>query len=150
MSTMLGHNYHMPEMEAAIGSVQLKKLPKFVARRRENANRLSRILEKSKKLQLPTEPEGFKCSYYLYTVRLKGATSGKRDVLVEKLKQKGIGAFVCYVNPIHLMPFYRKFGKHKLPVTETASKQVFSLPVHPGVTANEVDFIGDAVLNLLR
>jgi len=149
-SLMLGHNYHMPEIEAAIGCVQLKKLPKFVARRRENARRLSRKLEKAKKLQLPTEPKRFKSSWYLYTVRLKNATNGKRDRLVESLKQKGIGAFVCYVNPIHLMPYYRKFGKYRLPETEKASKQVLSLPVHPGVTAEQIDFIGETVLHLLK
>ena len=149
-SLMLGHNYHMPEIEAAIGCVQLKKLPKFVARRRENARRLSKKLEKAKKLQLPTEPKGFKSSWYLYTVRLKNATSGKRDEIVEKLKQNEIGAFVCYVNPIHLMPYYRKFGKYRLPETEKASKQVFSLPVHPGVTAEQIDFIAETVLHLLK
>jgi perosamine synthetase len=150
MSLMLGHNYHMPEIEAAIGSVQLRKLPKFVAKRRANAKRLSGILQKSKKLQLPTEPEGFKPSYYLYTVRLKNAKKEKRDAFVEKLKKEGIGAFICYVNPIHMMSYYRKFGAHKLPVTETASKQVFSLPVHPGVTPKQIDFIGETVLKLLR
>jgi dTDP-4-amino-4,6-dideoxygalactose transaminase len=149
-SLMLGHNYHMPEMEAAIGCVQLKKLPKFVARRRENARRLSRKLGRTRKLQLPTEPKGFKSSWYLYTVGLKNATGGKRDGIVEKLKQKGIGAFVCYVNPIHLMPYYRKFGRYRLPETEKASKQVFSLPVHPGVTAGQIGFIGETVLHLLK
>jgi len=139
----------MPEIEAAIGSVQLKKLPKFVAKRRANAKRLSAILVKSKKLQLPTEPEGFRPSYYLYTVRLKNADKEKRDKLVEKLKQEGIGAFICYVNPIHTMPYYRKFATHNLPVTETVSKQVFSLPVHPGVTPKQIDFIGETVLRVL-
>jgi len=149
-SLMLGHNYHMPEMEAAIGCVQLKKLPKFVARRRENARRLTEKLAKAKGLQLPIEPKGFRCSWYLYTARLKNSKRLRRDKFVEKLKQKGIGAFVCYVNPVHLMPYYRKFGMHKLPETEKASEQVFSLPVHPGVTAEQIDFIGETVLRLLK
>jgi dTDP-4-amino-4,6-dideoxygalactose transaminase len=149
-SLMLGHNYHMPEMAAAIGVEQLKKLPQFVAKRRRNAKRLSENLEKARSLQLPTELEGFKCSYYLYTVRLKNAKREKRDGLVEKLKQKGIDAFVCYVNPIHLMPYYRKFGKYRLPETENASAQVFSLPVHPGVTAEQIDFISNSVLHLVK
>jgi dTDP-4-amino-4,6-dideoxygalactose transaminase len=149
MSLMLGHNYHMPEIQAAIGCVQLRKLPKLVAKRRENAEKLNKVLGKSKKLRLPTEPKGFRCSSYLYTVRLKNARRAKRDEFVEALKQKGIGAFVCYVHPIHLMPYYRKFGKYRLPVTEKASEQVFSLPVHPGVTEEQNDFIGKTVLHLL-
>ena len=149
-SLMLGYNYHLTEIQAAIGIAQLKKLLKFVVKRRENAKRLTNILRKTKKLHLPTEPNGFKCSYYLYTVRLKNANSAKRDRLVEKLKQKGIGAFVCYVNPIHLMPYYRKFRKHRLPATEKVAKEVFSLPVHPGVTTEQIDFIGKTVLELVK
>ena len=149
-SLIIGHNYHMPEIAAAIGVEQLKKLPKFVARRRQNAKRLTENLEKAKSLQLPSEPEGFKCSWYLYTVQLKKAKKEKRDNVVEKLRQKGIDAFVCYVNPIHLMPYYRKFGKYRLPETEKASERVFSLPVHPGVTAKQIDYISDSVLQLVK
>lgn len=149
-SLMLGHNYHMPEIEAAIGIEQLKKLPEFVAKRRQNAKRLTQKLAKLKSLELPVEPKGFRCSWYLYTVRLKNADAKKRNALVEKLQGKGIGAFICYVNPIHTMPYYRKFGEYKLPETERASKQVFSLPVHPGVTPKEIDFIAETVTELVK
>ncbi len=149
-SLMLGHNYHMPEIEAAIGIEQLKKLPAFVAKRRRNAQRLGEILQKKKSLQLPKEPEGFKCCWYLYTVRLKNSRKKRRDVVVEKLKQRGIDAFICYVNPIHLMPYYRRFGRVRLPETEKASEQVFSLPVHPGVTAEQIDYIGNTLLQLVE
>jgi dTDP-4-amino-4,6-dideoxygalactose transaminase len=149
-SLMLGHNYHMPEIAAAIGVEQLKKLPKFVARRRHNAKRLTENLEKGKGLQLPSEPDGFKCCWYLYTVRLKNAKREKRNDVVEKLKQNGIDAFICYMNPIHLMPYYRKFCRYTLPETEKASGQVFSLPVHPGVTAKQIDYISDSVLHLVK
>ncbi len=148
-SLMLGHNYHMPEMEAAIGCVQLKRLPKFVAKRRENAKRLTEKLKKSKRLQLPLEPDGYKHSWYLYTVRMKNAKRSQRDKVVEELKHKGIGTVICYVNPIHLMPYYRRLGKYRLPETEKAANQVFSLPVHPGVTKEQIGAIADTVLHLL-
>jgi dTDP-4-amino-4,6-dideoxygalactose transaminase len=121
-----------------------------VARRRANAKRLTERLQKVKSLQLPAEPEGSKSSWYLYTARLKNAKTEKRDKLVDELRENGIGAFVCYVNPIHMMQYYRKFGKYRLPETEKASKQVFSLPVHPGVTPKQIDFISDTVLRLLK
>jgi perosamine synthetase len=149
-SLMLGHNYHMPEIAAALGVEQLKKLPRFVAKRRLNAKRLTEYLAKAKNLQVPHEPAGFRCSWYLYTVRLRNAKRKKRDEVVEKLKQKGIGAFVCYVNPIHLMSYYRRFGTYRLPETEKASAQVFSLPVHPGVTSKQIEFIGDTVIHLVK
>ncbi len=149
-SLMLGHNYRMPEIEAAIGCVQLAKLPNFVARRRENAEKLSNILGRSGKLQLPIEPKNFKHSWYLYTVRLKGRKETQRDKIVVSLRQKGIGAFVYYANPIHLMPFYRNYSKCRLLETEKTSREVFSLPVHPGVTAEQVEYIGETVLHLLK
>jgi perosamine synthetase len=149
-SLMLGHNYHMPEIQAAIGCVQLKKLPKFVAKRRENARRLTAKLRKAKGLQLPKEPKGYKHSWYLYTIRLKGAKGKKRDKTVEALRQKGIGAEVYYTNPVHLMPYYKKFGRYRLPQSEKAAKQVLSLPVHPGVTAEQMDFIGESVVHAIE
>lgn len=149
-SLMLGHNYHMPEIQAAIGCIQLKKLPRFLAKRRENARRLTAKLREARDLQLPVEPKGYKHSWYLYTVRLKGAKGKKRDETVEALRQKGIGAEVYYATPIHLMPYYRKFGRYRLPETEKAARQVFSLPVHPGVTAKQIDFIGESVLHAIE
>ncbi len=149
-SLMLGHNYHMPEIQAAIGCAQLKKLPKFVARRRENAKRLGEKLKKAENLRLPKEPDGYKHSWYLYTVRLKNGKEKKRDKIVKVLKREGISAEVYYSNPIHLMPYYRKFGKYRLQETENAARQVFSLPVHPGVTEKQVDFIGESVLHAIE
>jgi dTDP-4-amino-4,6-dideoxygalactose transaminase len=149
MSEMLGHNYHMPEIEAAIGTVQLKRLSEFVAKRSENARRLSERLKKVKRLQLPKVPKDCKHSWYLYTARMKNAKKEERDKIVEKLQKKGIGSVVCYVNPIHLMPFYSKFGKYKLPETQKAARQVFSLPVHPGVTSDQIDLIADTVFHSL-
>ncbi|MDH5375595.1 MAG: DegT/DnrJ/EryC1/StrS aminotransferase family protein [Candidatus Bathyarchaeota archaeon] len=148
-SLMLGHNYRMPEIQAAIGCVQLKKLPKFLAKRRENVKRLTAELGKAKNLQLPKEPKGCKHSWYLYTIRLKGPKGNKRDKIVEALRQKGIGAEVYYTTPIHLMPYYRKFGRYRLPETEKAAKHVLSLPVHPGVNTKQTGFISESVLHLV-
>lgn len=149
-SFMLGHNYRMTEIQAAIGCVQLKKLPAFLSKRRSNARRLTEILKKTEKLQLPEEPKNFGHSWYLYTVRLKDATERERDRIVEELKKEGIGAEVYYVNPVHLMPYYRNvFGKFGLPETEEAAKQIMSLPVHPSVKEEQIDYIGQTLLHLL-
>jgi dTDP-4-amino-4,6-dideoxygalactose transaminase len=149
-SEMLGSNLRMPELEAAIGIVQLKKLPSFVAKRRANAQQLTKILQKSEKLVLPYETPDRQHSWYLYTARLINATEAKRNKLLDDLKAKGIGAEAYYVHPINTMPYYKSnFNAKSLPETERAAQQVFSLPVHPGVTADEVAFIGETVLSLL-
>lgn len=149
-SSMLGHNFRMPEMEGAVGYMQLQKLPKFLEARRRNATQLTETLSSVKRLQLPEEPRGFRHSWYLYTVRLKNSTESERDKLVGDLRQKNIGATVYYHAPIHLMPYYKQFGKYQLPETEKASKQVFSLPVHPAVTAEQIQYIGRTVTETVK
>ncbi len=150
VSSMIGGNFRMPEMEAAVGCVQLRKLPKFLNQRRRNAERLVAELRGVDELQLPTVPEGYRHSWYLFTVRLKDADVKKRDRVVGELRRLGIGATVYYPVPIHLMPFYRRFCKHRLPHTERAARQVFSLPVHPAVTARQVDYIAASLREILR
>lgn len=149
-SLLLGHNYRMPEIEAAIGCVQLKKLPNFLAKRRENAEKITAKLRSVKNVKLPCEPKGCENSWYLYTIRVEDADRAKRDAIVENIRKEGIGAEVYYPWPIHLMPYYRKFGKWKLPKTEKASEQVLSLPVHPGITSEQIDLIGETVSRVVR
>lgn len=149
-SLMLGYNYRMSEIQAAIGVVQLEKLPGFVAKRRANAKRLTQLLSVSDRLKLPTELEKRQHSWYLYTVRLKNSNGDERNKILEELNKKSIGAVAYYVHPVHLMPYYREtFGERKLPETEKAASQVFSLPIHPSVTEEQVDYIGETLLDLL-
>jgi len=150
-SLMLGTNYRMSEIQAAIGNVQLQKLPLFIKKRRQNAQQLTSILKKSSRLVLPYESKDRLHSWYLYTARLKDGTMEERNSLLDELKKKGISAEAYYVNPVHEMPFYREnFGKAVLPETVKAAKQVFSLPIHPGVTEEQISFIGETVLCLLQ
>jgi perosamine synthetase len=149
-SIIMGNNYRMPELEAAIGIVQLGKLPSFVAKRRQNAQQLTGMLQKSKRLKLPTESEANNHSWYLYTVKLVDGTEEERNLILKELKQKEIGTEAYYVNPIHTMPYYHdNFGGRKLPETEKAAKQVFSLPVHPNVSSEQIEYIGRTLMGLL-
>lgn len=150
VSFMLGHNYRMPEMQAAIGITQLEKLPAFSEKRRRNAQRLTEKLSLVKRLTLPMEPKGYKHSWYLYTVRLQNSNRAERDKALEKLRKRGIGATAYYRTPIHLMPYYRQFATYSLQETEKASEQVFSLPVHPGVTLEEINYIADSTIDIVR
>ncbi len=149
-SLILGTNYRMSEIQAAIGNVQLTRLPTFISKRQQNAQHLNQILAESSRLVLPYETKDHQHSWYLYTARLKDATETQRNALITELKAKGIGAEAYYVNPVHQMPFYREnYGVTNLPETEKAAKEVFSLPIHPAVTEEQVDFIGKTVLSLL-
>ena len=149
VSSMIGGNFRMPEIEAAIGCVQLKKLPEFLKRRDENASILHSKLQDVDSLRLPTVQEGCKHSWYLFTVKLRSGNESTRDTIVEKLRKAGIGASVYYRVPIHMMPFYRKFCQHKLHHTEEAAQTVFSLPIHPAVSAEQVEHIAETVHRIM-
>jgi len=150
VSTMLGHNYRMPEIEAAIGIAQLRKLPTFIQRRRRNAELLTEKLSDIEQLVLPTEPRGCRHSWYLYTVRIRRGDAKVRDKIIEGLREKGVGATIYYHTPIHQMPYYQQFGRYRLPVTERIAQQVLSLPIHPGVTVKEIDYIAKSVKQMIK
>jgi len=150
--TRLGHNYRMSEIPASIGLAQLKKLPLFLEKRRKNAESLTEKLSMLGKLVLPRQPEEGKHSWYLYTVRLRGANAGKRNKVVEKLRAKNIEASIYYETPVHLLPLYRdSFGYKRgtLPETEKAARQVFSLPVHPKISPEDLDYIVENVKKVI-
>lgn len=149
-SLMLGTNYRMTEIQAAIGVVQLKRLPEFFAKRAQNAKRLTNLLQKTDKLTLPPQLSNRTPSYYLYTVRIKDTTEAQRNNIIKQMHDKGIGAEAYYPTPVHQMPYYKQtFGQFNLPETEKAAKQVLSLPIHPSVTEEQIDLIAQTLLSLL-
>lgn len=139
---ILGYNYRLTDIAAAIGLVQLEKLDIFNARRRANAAALSRALADIDGLIVPAEPEGCAHVYHHYTVR-----HPERDRLAEQLNGRGIGTGVIYPIPLHKQPYYvgLGYGEDALPVAEQMAREVLSLPVHPGLTEEDVAAIVDGV-----
>ena len=138
---ILGLNLRLPEINAAIAKIQMKKLPKFLKTRERNAKLLSELLSTSK-LNLPIQRKNEKVNWYLYTV-----TTPKRNLLLKKLDEKGIGAASYYPIPVHKTPFYKT--KIKLSVTDWAASQVLSLPIHPKVTTKNIEFISKSIFEIL-
>lgn len=126
--TKLGWNYYMNEISAAIGLEQLKILEKTNKKRRHIAKRYSKELDLSSKM-----PYNDECSYHLYWIRVKN-----RVKFMKNLKDEGIESGIHY-KPIHKMTYYN--SKQKLPVTETISKQIVSLPIHPNLNDSQVNKI---------
>ncbi len=144
--TRLGSNYHMTEIAAAIGTAQLAKLPLYLQRRKENAKFMTEQLSSSAKLETPTETEDRVHSWYLYTVTVKGANAGKRNKIVDRLRNRNIEATVYYETPVHLLPLYRDmFGSSRgmLPETERVARRVMQLPIQAALGQEELDYITD-------
>ena len=130
---VLGLNFRLPEMCAAIAKVQMKKLPKFLEKRKKNAKILDELLS-DLDIILPEERDHVDVNWYLYTIATKN-----RNKLMKQLNSKGIGAAAYYSIPVHKTPFYKK--SIKLPITEWAADSVLSLPIHPLVTENNLHYI---------
>lgn len=138
---IFGLNLRLPEISAAIANVQLKKLPSFLKSRRKNANLLSKLISELK-VDLPSQRKNENVNWYLYTIATK-----KRNLLLKKLNKKGIGAASYYPTPVHRTPFYKL--KTKLPITDWAASHVISLPIHPKVTAKNIEFIAKTMREIL-
>jgi len=138
---MFGLNFRLPEISAAIATVQMKKLPNFLKIRKQNAELLSQLLS-DLKVTLPHQRKNENVNWYLYTIAI-----GKRDKLLKKLNEKGIGAASYYPTPVHKTPFYKL--NTKLPVTDWASSHVLSLPIHPKVTQKNIEFIAKTIRDIL-
>ncbi|MEM3383428.1 MAG: DegT/DnrJ/EryC1/StrS family aminotransferase [Nitrososphaerales archaeon] len=143
---VLGLNLRMPEMEAALINVQMKKIESFLEKRRKNAKILSEYLEGLKGINLPKEKKGCVHNWYLYTISLEK----NRDAILKILNDKGIGATVYYRIPIHKTELYKKFGDYKLPKTVWASEHVMSLPVHPELTEQDISNVASSVRDAIK
>ena len=141
--TCLGYNAWMTEMQAAIGLVQLDKLPEMQAIRQNNADYLTHNLEG---VITPVVRPGCVHAWHQYTVRIPGGRE-RRDDLRAHLQKRGIQANVYYPLPLHLQPVFAhlgyKFGD--FPVAEKLSGEVLSLPVHPGLSQDDLGRIVEAV-----
>lgn len=139
---VLGYNYRMTDIAAAIGIEQLKKLDAMNHKRISNAKLLTRGIEKITGLETPYISPHAKHVFHQYTIRVREEYGISRDALVERLNKNGIGTLVYYPLPIHKQKLYKKLGyRDKLPMAEEAAKEVLSLPVHAGVSETEIRHI---------
>jgi dTDP-4-amino-4,6-dideoxygalactose transaminase len=137
---MFGYNSRMTDIEAAIGLVQLGKLEGYNMARRLNASMLNELLEDV--VTVPTEAPWAEHVYHQYTVRAE-----RRDELWDHLKKEGVGAGVYYPHPLTEIPVLdgRAEVPSKVPVSERLAVEVISLPVHPGLTSQDLETVAMAV-----
>lgn len=136
---VLGYNFRMTDIHAAIGLAQLDKLPAFNARRIAIAGRYTQSL---RGVVTPWQRPGATHVYHQYTLRVL-----KRDAFVERLRERGVGTGVYYPIPVHRQqPFIELgYGEQSFPISELLSEEVVSIPVHPGLSDEDVDAVIAAV-----
>ena len=126
---IVGFNLRMTDIHAAIGRIQLKRLPTATKRRIENAAYLVSTLNIE---TTPYVPEGFIHVFHQFTVRIEK----NRDSFSKELTNLGIGNEVYYPTPVHLLPSFQ--STDLLDQTEKACKEVLSIPVHPGLSSHQL------------
>jgi dTDP-4-amino-4,6-dideoxygalactose transaminase len=156
-----GYNGRLDALQAAILRVKLRRLPEWNETRRRLASlygeRLAGLASRGL-LRLPVERPGARHVYHLFAVRIpaaggerKGGTLSPRDRVHAALREAGIEAGVHYPIPLHRQPCYADLGLKEgtFPVSEQAAREILTLPLHPLLTAGQIDQVCDALGRLL-
>jgi dTDP-4-amino-4,6-dideoxygalactose transaminase len=147
-----GFKYNMTDIQAALGLHQLDRLQGFQQRRREVVAAYRDRLGRLTCLELPVERPEVESSWHLYVLRLRpDQLRIDRNALIEGLKARNIGTSVHYL-PVHMHPYYReKYGyrTEDCPVAADAFSRMLSLPLHPGMTDQDVSDVCEALEDLL-
>ena len=145
---VLGFNYRLPEVSAAIASVQMDRLDGFLRARARNAKFLTERVSSAPGVEFTQDASDRNHVYYLYTLHLRK----KRDQVLRALNAAGVGAAVYWKIPVHKAPLYVRlgYGKKVLRQTEEAAAHVISLPVHPGISEPDMQRVSDEFLKAVR
>ncbi|CAD6493796.1 MAG: UDP-4-amino-4-deoxy-L-arabinose--oxoglutarate aminotransferase [Candidatus Argoarchaeum ethanivorans] len=150
LHTMLGYNYRMTDIQAAIGIVQLKKVNRLNEMRIKNAEYLNKHIKVSG-LELPQKRTAVKHVYHQYavTVNMENGFPLSRDEFMTYLREKNIGCAVHYPRPVHKQPLYQGLGytdkEVNCPVATKTSAQILSLPIHPALSREDLTYIAETV-----
>ncbi|STX28913.1 polysaccharide biosynthesis protein [Legionella beliardensis] len=147
LHTMIGLNYRMTDVEAAIGREQLKRLDDMLTIRRRNYHLYNEYLSSipSIKLQqaLPnTQPA---VHQYCFTINSNQAKINRNELII-RLKEKGIESGIHYPRGLHQQPiFIEKYGHLTLPVTERLCNEIIAIPVHHGLSIEDTKYITEVI-----
>jgi perosamine synthetase len=147
----VGYNFRMTDIQAAVGSAQLRKLDGFNRRRQENAAYLSKALESVQGLTVPAVMPGNTHVFHLFPLRIDPDVYGmtKDDFVYAMLYDKGIKVGTHYT-PIHLATAFarRGFKKGQFPEAEAVADTLVTLPINPRQTRQALDYLIESITSL--
>ena len=145
---LLGYNYRLTDILAALGVSQMKKLDRFVALRKKAAARYFALLEDIPGIALPPQDTLTSSAWHLFVIRID---PNIRDRVFDRLRKEGIGVQVHYL-PVYLHPYYQELGYRKgiCPNAEQFSFTALSIPLFPRITPKEQKFVVRKLTSILQ
>lgn len=138
----LGYNYRITDIQCALGISQMDKLNKFVEERRKIAGIYDNAFRNYPKITIPYQMEDCKNSYHLYVIQVEN-----RKEVFDKMREAGIGVNVHYI-PVYTQPYYRHNGYDTV-ICKNAEQyydKALSLPIYPGLTEEQQQYVIDKVI----
>jgi UDP-4-amino-4,6-dideoxy-N-acetyl-beta-L-altrosamine transaminase len=145
----LGYHYRMTDLQAALGSSQLRRIDRFLARRRSLVERYNRALG-ALPVILPREDSRVRSAWHLYVIQLGPGAPDRRRVF-DAMRAEQILVNVHYI-PVHLQPYYRRlgFGPGHCPNAEAYYSRALTLPLYPDLTEQEQDRVVASLARALQ
>ncbi len=148
----LGYNYRLTDFQCALGLSQLKKLPNWLARRKEIAARYTTAFSKLAEIQTPSVLPNCEPAWHLYvnSLNLELLREGRAKIF-KALRAENIGVNVHYI-PVPWHPYYQRLGyvKGQWPIAEAVYERIISLPIWPGMTDLDVADVIKAVTKVVE
>ncbi|WML32754.1 UDP-4-amino-4,6-dideoxy-N-acetyl-beta-L-altrosamine transaminase [Clostridium sp. OS1-26] len=143
---LLGYNYRLSDLQAALGISQLNKLDSFIKRRREIAALYDKAFSEStfkNKITIPYQTAHMKSSYHIYILKFNLSAIGKsREEIFNKLSDLNVGVNVHYI-PVYYHPYYQSLGYSKglCPIAEKLYEDIITIPLYPGMSNEDVNYV---------
>ena len=150
--TGLGYNYRITDFQCALGSSQLKKLDEWISRRQVIARIYREAFDSNGMISSLYNNDNGLNAYHLYVVKMDFNEEKTRFNFFSHMKEGGIGVNVHYI-PIHLHPFYKNqflTRSGMMPNAEAAYEKIVSLPIYPGFTNDEQNYVLDKVFEFWK
>lgn len=142
----LGYNYRITDIQCALGISQMDRLDGFIARRRLLAKRYDDAFKDIKGITTPYQADGCNSSWHLYAIQ-----TGNRKEVFDSLREAGVGVNVHYI-PVYMHPYYHVNGYRdvKCPNAEEVYRHIISLPLYPGLTVQQQDYVIGKVIEAVN
>lgn len=148
-----GFKYNLTDLQAALGLVQLRRLPAMYRRRLEIVGRYNAGLAAVEEVETPPSSPNLEHAWHLYALRLNlGRLTIDRSRFIRELRARNIGTSVHFI-PLHLQPYYRDrydLRPESFPIATREYRRLISLPLHPGLSDRDVDDVIEAVADVAR